>query len=196
MKRSIYIFLLIILTLFTFIAFAEPPDYKQSDQRWADYPYTICDDPEQTIGNGGCGLAAMCDIIACWFDPDITPIDLAELSMHEFGTCSDDGATYTTFFVKMAEEYPFSAFKETHALNDAIQCLEEGGLVIVIFSGGRWEIPGETSTHACCLYSYSEDDDFRVHDPAWPEGIMSTIMGHVHYDDMAEHAKTFYCYWH
>lgn len=194
MKKFLCFMLILALSMATSVA-EIPPDYKQSDKRWADYPYTICNNSNQTIGNCGCGIVAMCDIIACWYDPEITPIELAELSMHKFNTCAATGGTYPSFFSKIAQEYPFSDFKESDDIQFAIQCLEEGGLVIVLFEGGYWSIPGEDSMHACCLYSYSVEDEFRVLDPAWADEVLSMIMGHVFYEDMIEYGKYFYCYW-
>ena len=171
-----------------------PPDYKQSDSRWADVVYSNCADPSQTIRNTGCGICAAADMIAFWFDPEVTPVEMGALSVR-LDTVSDRGGTYDRFFDLIADCYPFTACESTSDIARVIICLNEGGLVIAKFSSGVWN-PDHSRRHACLLYSYDIDDGFRLHDPGWPPGLMSAIIGHGSYEAVRDSVERFWLYWH
>lgn len=186
---------LILILLLPYCCAEDFPDFKQANPQWANYIYSSHNDSSQTIKNTGCALAALANIIYYWFDKTITPIDLAELSMKKFYSCNYSGGTSSYFFHALAQEYPFSNFLSTSNIDYAIQCIEEGGLVIVSLNGGVWVPSFTQGHHTCCIYNYSEEDGFRMSDPAAPEGIMSQIYGHASYDKLKEYASWFYCYW-
>lgn len=190
--KKLIIFILVALTL---VCFAEPPDFKQDDPLWADYIYSSYNNSKQTIKNNGCSLAAAADMIAYWFDENITPVDIAELSMKKFKSCAYEGGTSAYFYAALARYYPFSRYQETKYVDNAIKCLNDGGIVLVSFTSGIWMHGLSKGAHCCCAYSYSKEDGFRMHDPVAPAGLMSRIYGHVSYEKMARCAYKFYCYW-
>lgn len=190
-------FLLFIAALMLlWLCFAEQiclPDYKQTDPRWRDMVYSSHGDTSQLLKDHGCGVCAVADMIAYWFDDSITPVEIAELSMR-IGTCGYNSGTLRYFYNAITEHYQFSRFVETSCIETAIECLESGGLVIVSFKSGVWD-PNESKRHSCLLYSYSEEDGFRLNDPGWPDGLMSVIMGHGTYESIEKNAERFWCYW-
>lgn len=195
MKR-IVLFLLMFVWIIEQLCFAlpaRPPDFKQTDPRWRDMVYSSHGDTSQLLKDHGCGVCAVADMIAYWFDDSITPVEIAELSMR-IGTCGYNSGTSRLFYNAITEHYPFSRFVETSHIDTAIECLESGGLVIVSFKSGVWN-PNKSKRHSCLLYSYSKYDGFRLNDPGWPDGLMSKIIGHGSYEEVAEHAERYWCYW-
>lgn len=200
MKRFTIIFILIVYLAFACVnsdsSLKSIPDFKQDDIQWADIIYSSHGDKAQTIKKNGCALCAAANLIAYWFDDSITPIDMAKLSI-QLGTCSYNGGTYSRFFSELAQQYPFIKYQNTTDIDIAIQCLDEGGLVIVSFIGGVWVESQQRgkAAHACLIYSYSEEDGFRLHDSNWPAGIMSIIIGHSTYEKVKAAARMYHCYW-
>lgn len=193
-KRKLAGFLFLLLFLFG-TGLCEIPDYKQDDPRWASFIYSSHGDPGQTVKLTGCALCAAADMVAYWFDPGVTPLEMAKLSMR-LGTCAFTGGTSKQFWYELAKQYPFSAFQETTYIDTAIRCLNDGGLVIVSFVGGVWVDPtNRGKAHACLIYSYDDMDGFRLHDSSWPEGVMSRIIGHAAYEKVKVAARAYYCYW-
>lgn len=145
----------------------QPPDFKQYDSRWASKMYSNHNDKSQTMKSSGCGPTAMADIVAAWWDRDITPYALAQMSM-EWGTRTYDSGTSSTFFRKCHERYGGS-YQTTKSLSEARKCLTEGGLVIVCFGTGTSGKPGykkwTKGGHYCCIWQW-DGEYYRINDPA------------------------------
>ena len=116
------------------IKFVQPPDFKQYDSRWASKMYSNHGDKKQTMKSSGCGPTSMADIVAEFWNPQITPYTLAQMSM-EWGTRTYNSGTSSTFFRKCHEKYG-GKYQTTSSLDTARKCLTEGGLVIVCFGTG------------------------------------------------------------
>ncbi len=68
------------------------PRYKQSDSRWASYPYY--DSASGTIGAGGCGACALAMAVSGLLQQEITPIDIVEyLNSLGIGTVNNGAAS-------------------------------------------------------------------------------------------------------
>lgn len=190
LKKKLAGFLVLLLFLFG-TGLCEIPDFKQGDPRWVGIMYSNHGDPEQTIKKGGCGLCAIANVIAYWFDPAITPVEIAALSVRT-GHCTDKGGTYITFNEDITQYYPLRVIKSAD-IADAIKCLESGGLVVAVMSGGVWN-QKPTTRHAVTIYAHV-DGDIYLHDPAWLDPFMSQIIGHTTVEKMASSAEWYYCYW-
>jgi hypothetical protein len=116
--------------------FVQPPNFKQYDSRWAKKMYSNHGDTKQTMASSACGPTSMADVVAEWWDVNITPYDLAKLSM-EWGTRTYDSGTTTSFFKKCAAKYGASQYLPTSSIKSAIECLRSGGYVIVCFGPGK-----------------------------------------------------------
>ena len=113
----------------------QPPNFKQGDSRWGSKMYSNHNDKSQTMASSACGPTSMADIVAEWWDSKITPYDLALQSL-EWGTRTDNNGTSSTFFRKCAEKYKASKYSTTSSIDSAINCLNQGGYVIVCFGPG------------------------------------------------------------
>lgn len=146
----------------------QPPDFKQYDSRWGKKMYSNHGDKSQTMASSGCGPTAMADIVAAWWDKYITPYDLAQKSL-KWGTRTDNAGTSSTFFRKVQAEYGAGKYLTRSSLDDAIQCLQEGGLVVCCFGPGtkgkagyqKWTKDG----HYCCIWKW-DGNYFYINDPA------------------------------
>ena len=149
------------------IDFVQPPNFKQYDSRWGKKMYSNHGDKNQTMANSACGPTSMADIVAQWWDANITPYDLAVKSM-EWGTRTKDKGTSSTFFKKVSVLYG-AKYNTSSSITDVKKCLDEGGYVIVCFGAGtkgkagyrKWTKDG----HYCCIWGY-KGDEFFINDPA------------------------------
>lgn len=115
----------------------QPVDYRQTDPRWRDRPYTVTGDPAQTIGSSGCGPTAMADIIATWFDARVTPVEMCALAV-KWGCRTENSGTSHAFFKKCAAKWPFGSYTGTSSFATAKAALEKGALVIANMAPGYW----------------------------------------------------------
>ena len=145
-----------------------PPNFKQYDSRWASKMYSNHNDKKQTMKSSGCGPTSMADIVAEWWDVNVTPYDLAKLSM-DWGTRTYSSGTSATFFKRCAEKYGAKDYKQRSGIDAVKDCLDAGGYVIVCFGPGtkgkagyqKWTKGG----HYCCIWGY-KGDEFYINDPA------------------------------
>ena len=146
----------------------QPPDFKQYDSRWGSKMYSSHNDKAQTMKSSGCGPTAGADVVAAWWDKNATPWTCALLSL-EWGTRTYDSGTSSTFFRKLQAKYGASKYQTTSSLDAAIQCLQEGGLVVVCFGPGASGKPGykkwTKGGHYCCIWKY-DGEYFYINDPA------------------------------
>lgn len=171
----------------------QPVNYKQGDSRWGKKMYSNHNDKSQTMANSGCGPTAMADIVATWWDVNVTPYDLAVKSM-DWGTRTYDSGTSSTFFRKCADLYKASKYVTTSNTDTAIKCLNEGGYVVVCFGKGSsdksWYKKWASGGHYCCIWKW-DGTYFYVNDPASTKA--SRTKGG--YEEIKNCRKGFYCFW-
>ena len=172
--------------------FVQPPNFKQYDSRWATKMYSSHNDKSQTMKSSACGPTSMADIVAEWWDKDITPYDLAKLSM-EWGTRTYNSGTSSTFFRKCHEKYG-GRYQTTSSLDTARNCLTDGGYVIVCFGTGKSGQPGykkwTSGGHYCCMWGY-DGDTYYINDPA----SASSSRARGTKAEILNCRKGFYCFW-
>lgn len=148
--------------------FVQPPNFKQYDSRWGSKMYSNHNDKSQTMKSSACGPTSMADIVAQWWDADITPYDLAVKSM-EWGTRTYDSGTSSTFFRKCVDLYKASKYQTTSSLDSVKACLDAGGYVVVCFgtgkSGGAGYKKWTKGGHYCCIWGH-DGDTYFINDPA------------------------------
>lgn len=163
----------------------QPPNFKQYDSRWAKKMYSNHGDKNQTMKSSACGPTSMADIVAEWWDVNITPYDLAVKSM-EWGTRTYNSGTSSGFFKRIAELYKARKYKTTSSLDTARRCLAEGGYVIVCFGKSKWTAKG----HYCCIWGF-KDDTYYINDPA--SSAANRAKGTA--SEIKSARKGFYCFW-
>lgn len=137
----------------------KPVDYKQYDSRWGSVKYST-HTKSQTIKNSGCGPTSMADIVATWWNKNITPRELCALSVQK-GYRTYNSGTAWTFFRYCAEKYGASKFVQTTSVETLKNALNNGALAVVSFGPSRWTKSG----HFCCIWKW-DGKYFYINDPA------------------------------
>ena len=127
----------------------EPVDYKQYDSRWKSKMYSAKKDKKQTIGSSGCGPTSMADIMACWVDKKITPVEMCEYSLKKGYRTSNSGTAWG-FYKSIANAYPqgFSKFVQTKSISTLKTALANGAFAVASMGPGYWTKGG----HFICVY--------------------------------------------
>ena len=140
----------------------EPVDYKQYDSKWKKIMYSAKNDKSQTIGSSGCGPTSMADIMACWIDKTITPVEMCEFSLKKGCRTSSSGTAWKYFgLVADANAHGFSGFTQTKSMATLKKALAAGAFVVSSMAPGYWTKGG----HFICVYKM-DDTYVYAKDPA------------------------------
>lgn len=165
----------------------QPVDYKQYDSRWGSVIYTKNNtyNKSQTIKNSGCGITAMADIIATWWDKNITPKQTAADAVSHGYRTTNSGTSWS-YFEYVAKKYGASKFVQTSSFATMQACLAAGGYVVVSFKQSKWTNGG----HFCTLW---KDDGkyIYVNDPA----SSSSSRAKGTYSEVKSAAKQYFCFY-
>lgn len=130
--------------------------FSQVDSRWKDNSYPSPSLPNATIGSGGCGVCVASMIVSSFKDI-ITPDKMAQIFMEKGFRVN--GGTSNAAMDWIAENYNID-----HALkwklDDAIDCLKRGGMVIALCSKGLFTTGG----HFIVLAGMKDDNTIIVYD--------------------------------
>ena len=165
----------------------QPIDYKQYDSRWASVIYTQNNSYclTQTIKSSGCGPTSAADIVATWWDKNITPKELAALSVAN-GYRTKNSGTDWGFFLFIAKKFGASKFIQTTSIETTKNALMEGAYAVVSFRPSKWTSGG----HFCCLWKW-DGKYFYVNDPA--SAAASRAKGT--YQEVKDAAKQFFIFY-
>ena len=126
----------------------EPVDYKQYDSKWKKIMYSAKKDKSQTIGSSGCGPTSMADIMACWIDKTITPVEMCEFSLSKGCRTSNSGTAW-------------GYFVQTKSMATLKKALAAGAFAVSSMAPGYWTKGG----HFICVYKM-DDTYVYAKDPA------------------------------
>ena len=163
----------------------EPVDYKQYDSRWKKIKYTITGSSSQTIGSSGCGPTSMADIMACWVDKKITPVEMCQYSLKK-GFRTRNSGTAWGFYKSIANAYPqgFSKFTQTKSLATLKAALAQGAFAVASMGPGYWTSGG----HFICVYKM-DNTYVYAKDPASSSRKKQKI------GDFERQRKQFFIFW-
>ena len=165
----------------------KPVDYKQYDSRWGKVVYTKNNtyNRSQTIKNSGCGPTSAADIVATWWDKNITPKELCALAVKHGYRTNNDGTAWG-FFKFIASRYGAKKFVQTSSFATMQGCLEDGGYVVVSFKKSKWTKSG----HFCVIWK--DDGKYMyINDPA----SSSSSRAKGTYSEVKAAAKQYFCFW-
>jgi hypothetical protein len=129
-------------------------DYKQYDSRWGKTMYSSRNNPSDTIRSSGCGPTALANIVATWYDQNITPVQTCAMAVtNGFRTASS--GTSRAFFAWAAAKYKCSKFIKTYSTDEVIAALKKGALVVALLGPGYWTGGGHYIT--CWKYDAAND---------------------------------------
>jgi ABC-type protease/lipase transport system fused ATPase/permease subunit len=101
------------------------------------------------IGSSGCGPTSMADIIACWVDKKITPVEMCDYALQK-GFRTKNSGTAWGFYKSVFSAYPqgFSKFTQTKSMATLKSALSQGAFAVASMGPGYWTKGG----HFICVY--------------------------------------------
>lgn len=137
------------------------PYYSQNNPQWADTPYTIKNDPDQTISKSGCGPTSMSMVLRS-FGKNVNPPIAAKWSLDNGHRTADVGTDWE-YFTQYPQVFGLTGTRlpdnNTYAIKEA---LSNGYPVISSQSKGNFTKKG----HFIVLSGYDPNTDtIYVNDP-------------------------------
>jgi len=108
--------------------------YNQRDLKWANHIYSATPPHTETVQTSGCGITSAAMIISNLTDTIITPDVMADYSIKN-GFRVDGIGTSFSLFPAIAKKYNLNCVQASD-INQAIECVNNGGLVICSTNGG------------------------------------------------------------
>lgn len=132
------------------------PLYLQTDPQWSGDQYS-----SGTIESHGCGLVSAAIAASYLLDEDITP-DLLSASVGD--AFLSNGLNDSDIICRwLSEHYNFQWSGEKWLLQDAVQMLDDGYVVLASMEGQLGE--ENYGGHIVLLYEHTDDDCFYLRDP-------------------------------
>lgn len=132
------------------------PLYLQTDPQWSGDQYS-----SGTIESHGCGLVSAAIAASYLLDEDITPDLLSMLAGDAFLSSGLNDSDAICRW--LSEHYGFQWSGEKWFLQDAVQMLDEGYVVLASMEGQLGE--ENYGGHIVLLYEHTDDDCFYLRDP-------------------------------
>ncbi len=134
--------------------------FNQTDSRWANKMYSSVGNTSQTMKSSGCGPTSGAMIVSSLSSNIVYPDKMADDYVTN-GYRSSNNGTYWSAFSWTAKNYGMD-FKQTSDINVAIECINNGGMVVGSTSGGSTGL-FSTNGHFIVLAEYS-NNTFTVYD--------------------------------
>ena len=130
---------------------------SQIDNRWKNYPYTVTNNKNQTIGRSGCGVATAAMII----DSIVGNVSVTELAdvFVKYGYRSSNNGTYWSVNRAIADEFDIE-YKETSNFSVMLEILKNNNYIIASVGNGLFTTGG----HYIVIYGI-EGDNLKIYDP-------------------------------
>ena len=140
--------------------------YSQLDSRWANKPYTSCNNGSQTIGSSGCAPTCASMIVTATKGA-ITPDTMCNLFV-KYGYRSSNNGTYLSAFRAVADEFDI-AYEETYNLDRAVELLRNNHYVAASCANGLFTTGG----HLILIVGI-DGDTLKIYDPYLYSGKFET----------------------
>ena len=172
---------------------------SQIDNRWKNYPYTITNNKNQTIGKSGCGVATAAMII----DSIVGNVSVTELAdiFVKYSYRSPNNGTYWSANRAIADEFDIE-YQETSNFSVMLEKLKNNNYIIASVGNGLFTTGG----HYIMIYGI-EGNNLKIYDPYLYSGKFDTstrrgkayIIGDTVYcstENFKNYAnyKRFFCY--
>ena len=137
--------------------------YLQWDTRWKSVKYST-HTSAQTIGNSGCGPTAMAMIMATLIDPEITPVEMAELAVATGCRTYNSGTSWDYYPIVFKRYEGFAQYAATASVETLKAALKDGALAVCSMNsndGGFWTNGG----HFVTAIGYDDEGYIYANDP-------------------------------
>lgn len=132
--------------------------FNQADSRWANYPYTSPAHPNATVKTAGCGPTSGAMVVSSLTGNIIYPNQMAQL-FKDNGFRANEGTSLNAF-PWLGQRYGLTCNRTTN-LDDAVNCLHRGGMVIASCGAGLFSTGG----HIIVLAAMKDANTIIVYDP-------------------------------
>lgn len=175
--------------------------FSQYDPRWKNTRYSSTGNNSQTIGTSGCGPTSAAMVISSLTDELVFPTNLAVDFVSRGFRTAGSGTSWAAF-EWLGAKYGLNC-KKGENINDAINCLNRGGMVIVSVIGSPTAL-FSTAGHIMVLSGIS-GDTVEIMDSALYNGKYDLphragkveVKDHyiyVNVNDLVANARMYYCY--
>ena len=130
---------------------------SQIDNRWKNYPYTVTNNKNQTIGRSGCGVATAAMIIDSIVG-NVSATELADVFV-KYGYRLPNNGTYWSANRAIADEFDIE-YKETSNFSVMLEILKNNNYIIASVGNGLFTTGG----HYIVIYGI-EGDNLKIYDP-------------------------------
>lgn len=139
---------------------------SQIDNRWKNYPYTVTNNKNQTIGKSGCGVATAAMII----DSIVGNVSVTELAdtFVKYGYRSPNNGTYWSANRAIADEFDIE-YQETLNFSVMLEKLRNNNYVIASVGNGLFTTGG----HYVMIYGI-DGNNLKIYDPYLYSGKFDT----------------------
>jgi polysaccharide deacetylase len=132
--------------------------YNQADNRWANHLYTSPTHPQANLKTSGCGPTSAAMIVTNMVKR-ILPNEMADILKNN-GYRANEGTSLEAFNW-LGKNYNLEV-KRTNNINEAVQCLKDGGMVVASLSpGGLFS----TNGHIVVFVEMKDANRIVVYDP-------------------------------
>lgn len=132
--------------------------YNQADTRWANHPYTSPTHPQANLKSSGCGPTSGAMVISSLIKT-VLPNEMADLFKNN-GYRANEGTSLEAFNW-IAKNYNL-VMSRSSKLDDAVNCLHRGGMVICSVAGGGLF---STGGHIIVFARMKDANTIVVYDP-------------------------------
>ena len=141
------------------------PYYSQNDPRWAGNSYNIMGGRNDgaTIGDSGCGPAAMSMVVNDMEDKRPTPADMAKLAQRTGDR--DETGTNANFISASAKKYGISSYRQLAPSKDTIETGLSTGNPMVLLGKGDVNTPYTEVGHYIVVTGMDKSGNIVYNDP-------------------------------
>jgi hypothetical protein len=141
------------------------PYFHQRDQRWCTEPYTIADNPDQTIGTSGCVPTTETMIYAAFSrDLSMTPAEIAKWNLHQGFRTANSGTDSLKSLPTFAEVFNYGLEQCPPSPEAVRRVLGRGGLVYAVLRGvDRRDSLATSQAHAVLIRELNEGGELAAH---------------------------------
>lgn len=141
------------------------PYFCQRDERWFSEPYSIADDPKQTIGSSGCVPTTEAMIHAA-FSGDLTvlPSDLAKWNLTKGYRTRNDGTNSLLSLPAFAREFGYGLEQIAPSPDEVKRIIDKKGLVYTVLRGeARKDSLATSEAHVILIRGLTPEGEIMAH---------------------------------
>jgi hypothetical protein len=172
------------------------PYFHQRDSRWGGEPYTIADNPDQTIGSSGCVPTTETMIYAAATrDLSLTPLEIAQWNLSQGFRTANSGTDSLRSVPAFAEAFKYPIESVPPSPDEVRRVLGRGGLVYTVLRGvDRSDSLATSEAHAVLIRELTLAGELAAHTSESVEKSLRTDWDADEILSLADPRRTFGIY--